>query len=456
MNPHTMDNSGTDHTTEHTQALATTPATTSGALPPLDDDARPQRARGGGGSRLLAVLGVILLGFFGGVGGFLAADQWFGGDDSSSSSSASLQPSNSSSTSDTGTSKATDTSSGGDLTPGAIYTKVSPAVVHITAEITTTSSFFGIPQQEDATGTGSGFVIDKAGYIVTNAHVVEDAKQLNVIFGSDAPVPAKLVGLDKSTDVAVIKIDPKAKELSGPLTTVAFGDSEKVKVGDPVVAIGNPFSLDRTLTTGVVSALQRDIPSLNDYKISDVIQTDAAVNPGNSGGPLLNMRGDVIGINSQIQSKSGGFDGIAFAVPSDKAKEIAQKLIKDGSVKHAWFGISGTDLTADVAAKLNLDVKQGVVVAEVAKGSPADKAGLTGSSDKAIIGGASVPIGGDIITKFDGTSIKTMRELADIVDTKLPGDKVDITFLHGGKEKTATVSLGDRPDTSAADTSGGQ
>src|SRR5690606_6559316 len=154
---------------------------------------------------------------------------------------------------------------------------------------------------------------------------------------SDVEVPAKLVGADPSTDIAVVKIDPKAKELGGKLHIAQFGDSGSVQVGDPVLAIGNPFSLDRTLTTGVVSALQREIPSLNDFQISDVIQTDAAVNPGNSGGPLLNMRGQVIGVNSQIQSRSGGFDGIAFAVPSDTVERVVEELIEDGAVSHAWL-----------------------------------------------------------------------------------------------------------------------
>jgi S1-C subfamily serine protease len=464
MNQHTMDEHNTDsHEFDDapSQALVTTtlPATESGAMPPLGDSGggRPPkepRRSGGGGSKFLAALGVLVLGFGGGVGGFYAADQ-ISGDDDASSSQASYQPSNSSSSasSDSGTTQASDTT-GSALTPGEIYTKVSPAVVHINSQITTTdTSFFGIPQTEEATGTGSGFVISKDGYIVTNAHVVEDSKKLTVIFGSDTPISATLVGLDKSTDVAVIKIDPDAKELSGPLTTVDFGDSDAVKVGDPVVAIGNPYSLDRTLTTGVVCALQRDIPSLNDYKISDVIQTDAAVNPGNSGGPLLNTAGQVIGINSQIQSKTGSFAGIAFAVPAKTAKSIADKLIADGSVKHAWFGISGQDLTSDIATKLDLKTSKGIVVASVSKGSPAADAGLTGAGSKTVeVDGEDVPVGGDIITSFDGKDVTSMRALADTVDGKKPGDKVDIEFEHDGKSQKAVVTLGDRPDTSSTAT----
>ncbi|MBC7461485.1 MAG: trypsin-like peptidase domain-containing protein [Thermoleophilia bacterium] len=433
--------------------LVTTTAPDSAALPPRPgpDEGppeKPARTGSGGGGRFLAAFGVLILGFGGGVGGFYAADQWSGGGDSAAAAQQSLQPSNMNGSDGSSSTPVADT--GSAETPGQIYEQVAPAVVHINAQITTTQSFFGIPQKEEATGTGSGFVISQKGYIVTNAHVVEDAKELTVIFGSDTPIKATLVGLDKSTDVAVIKIDPTAKELSGPLTTVDFANSEAVKVGDPVVAIGNPFSLDRTLTTGVVSALQRDIPSLNDYKISDVIQTDAAVNPGNSGGPLLNMRGDVIGINSQIQSKTGSFAGIAFAVPSNKAKEIADKLIKNGSVKHAWFGISGQDLTADIADHLKSKVTKGIVVASVSDGSPAAKAGLasaTGETDA-----DPTPGNADIITRFDGKEVTSMRDLADTVDGKSPGDKVDIEFLHDGKVHKAVVTLGDRPDTSSADT----
>ncbi|MCW2973236.1 MAG: 2-alkenal reductase [Thermoleophilia bacterium] len=450
MNQHTMDEPHTDSEDTAATEVVTTTTHDSAALPPLGGapvtpSSQPRPSGSRAGSRLLAALGVLVLGFGGGVGGFYAADQW-SDDDSSTASQQSLQPSNASSSTDS--SNATPVADSGTAeTPGQIYEQVSPAVVHINAQITTTQSFFGIPQEEEATGTGSGFVISKEGYIVTNAHVVEDAKELTVIFGSDTPIKATLVGLDKSTDVAVIKIDPDAKELSGPLTTVDFANSKDVKVGDPVVAIGNPFSLDRTLTTGVVSALQRDIPSLNDYKISDVIQTDAAVNPGNSGGPLLNMQGDVIGINSQIQSKTGSFAGIAFAVPSNKAKEIADKLIKNGSVKHAWFGISGQDLTTEIADELDLKISKGIVVATVSDGSPAAKAGLASAKGESETD--SVPSSADIITKFDGKAVTSMRELADTVDSKSPGDKVDIEFLHDGDTKRAVVTLGDRPDTSS-------
>ncbi|MCW2949885.1 MAG: hypothetical protein JWN41_898, partial [Thermoleophilia bacterium] len=420
MNQPTMDDLRPD-------SADTTRTTTT--LPVVDD--KPIGRRGGIGWALAAALAVLVLGFGGGVGGFYAADHWSGDDSSISSSQPSLQPSND--TSGGGTASKVSSESG-TLTPGQIYARVAPAVVHITAHITTTdTSFLGIPQQEEATGTGSGFVISKEGYIVTNAHVVEDATDLSVIFGNGTPIPAKVVGLDKSTDVAVIKVDPKAKQLDGPLTTVGFADSTHVKVGDPVVAIGNPFSLDRTLTTGVVSALQRDIASLNDYKISDVIQIDAAINPGNSGGPLLNTAGKVIGINSQIQSKTGAFAGIAFAVPSDTAQQIAKQLIANGSVKHAWFGMTGVDLTEEIAEKLNLDVHDGVVVAAVTPGSPAAKAGLRGAGDDAaVIDGQTIPVGGDIVTKFDGKAVTSMRKLADTVDAKKPGDKVEIEFVHDG------------------------
>ncbi|MCW2924890.1 MAG: degP [Thermoleophilia bacterium] len=424
----------------------------------------PPRARRRPGRAILLALLVGLIGFGGGIGGYFAADRWLDDTPTQSDGSATFaQPSNtndgsgsSDSNSDSSTTPASDAPDD-QLTPGTIYSRVSPAVVHIESRTTTTSSgFFGIPEQQEEVGTGSGFVIDTDGHIVTNAHVVDGSQKLTVSFGDDITVDAKLVGEDTSTDIAVIKVDTSDKQLKGTLRTVGFGDSGAVKVGDPVVAIGNPFSLDRTLTTGVVSALQRDIPALNqDYEISDVIQTDAAVNPGNSGGPLLNMAGKVIGVNSQIQTKNnGGFVGIAFAIPSSTVQDIAQQLIDDGKVQHAWLGLAGGELTPELADALDLSVKAGVLVGEVTKGSPADKAGLEGGSSDMVIEGTGVHPGGDVITKFDGKSVKTMRELAAIVDGKKPGAKVKVEYLQNGKHKTATVDLGTRPQGASKDSSG--
>ncbi|MCW2960602.1 MAG: hypothetical protein JWM90_989 [Thermoleophilia bacterium] len=423
-------------TSEDTTTVFPGPIDTSG-------DKKPPK-QGGGGKKLASALAVVVLGFGGGVAGFAVADEYLGDDDTSSSvAEQPIQPSND----DSGSALTPAADENGSQTPRSIYKNVSPAVVHIDARIVQeTDSLFGFGQQEEeSTGTGSGFVIDDEGHIVTNAHVVEDAKELRVSFGSDITVKATLVGADPSTDIAVLKIDPDAKALKNAVKTVPFGNSEAVQVGDPVLAIGNPFSLDRTLTTGVVSALQREIPSLNGYEIRDVIQTDAAVNPGNSGGPLLNTRGEVIGINSQIQSKTGVFAGIAFAVPSNKAKSVAEQLIKSGSVKHAWLGISGQDLTPEIADALNLSVKEGVIVGEVSKDSPAAKAGLEGGSRDMLIEGTGIRPGGDVITKFNGVKVTGMRQIAEAVDKLEPGDDVEIEYIQDGKRETAKFELGTRP-----------
>lgn len=402
------------------------------------------------------VLVVALVGFGGGIAGFFVADQWMS-DDTDAPASVStrdmLQPSNTAAPRDgSGTSRAVADEDA--LTPGDIYRAVSPAVVHIEAKRTSVANdgFFGTPQEQESTGTGSGFVIDDKGHIVTNAHVVQGASELSVGLGEDVVVPAKLIGQDTSTDIAVIKIDPKAEELTIPLSIVPFGDSTKLAVGDPVVAIGNPFSLDRTLTTGVVSALQRRIPALNEgFEISDVIQTDAAVNPGNSGGPLLNMRGEVVGVNSQIETRSGGFDGIAFAVPSSTTRSVAEQLIKSGKVAHAWLGLAGGELTESVAEALDLPVKEGVLIGSVTPGSPAADAGIQGGSPDLVLQGTDINPGGDIILEVDGEKVTTMRELAAKVDAKEPGDELELKLLQDRRAKTVTVELGTRPENGSSD-----
>ncbi|MCB0880406.1 MAG: trypsin-like peptidase domain-containing protein, partial [Thermoleophilia bacterium] len=252
-----------------------------------------------------------------------------------------------------------------------------------------------------------------------------------------------------------LKFDPEAKELDGVKLSVSkFGDSSAMQVGDPVVAIGNPFGLDRTLTTGVVSALQRNIPSLNDFSISDVIQTDAAVNPGNSGGPLLNASGEVIGVNSQISTEGGGFDGIAFAIPSNTVSKVAKELIKNGSIDYAWLGVEGGELTSDLADQLDVKVDSGVYIANVTKGSPADKAGLEGGRRlQDVNSGETVVQGGDIIVKFDGKEVSSMTELGTIVSDHEPGDKVDVEYIRDGKQRSTTVTLGERPSDSSSSSS---
>jgi S1-C subfamily serine protease len=299
--------------------------------------------------------------------------------------------------------------------------------------------------QGGGTATGSGFVVDTEGHILTNNHVVEGADEITVKLGeSDTARSAEVVGTDPSSDLALLKVDAPSSELH-PLR---LGNSSQVEVGDPVVAIGNPFGLDRTVTSGIVSALQRQIQAPDGFSISNVIQTDAAINPGNSGGPLIDAEGEVIGINSQIEtggSGSNGNVGIGFAIPINTAKSAIQSLIENGEVEHAYLGISGGTITAQLAEDLNLPVKEGVIVQEVVQGGPADKAGVKGSSTQATIEGAQVGLGGDIIVEIDGKKVKSMEEVVTMVEEAEPGDEFELKLLRDGQDKTATVTLGTRP-----------
>jgi S1-C subfamily serine protease len=292
--------------------------------------------------------------------------------------------------------------------------------------------------------TGSGFVIDTEGHILTNNHVVEGATRISVKLGSsNASHTAEVVGTDPASDLALLKVEAPADQLH-PL---ALGDSSKVRVGDPVVAIGNPFGLDRTVTSGIVSALQRQIQAPNGFSISHVIQTDAAINPGNSGGPLIDSGGNVIGINSQIETGGGGNGnvGIGFAIPINTAREVANEIEKNGKVEHAFLGINGGSITPALAKAVNLPVNKGVLVAEVVKGGPADKAGLQGGSTEATIEGASFQLGGDIITEVNGEPISSMEDVINAVNGDQPGDKMELTVLRHGETKKITVTLGNRP-----------
>jgi S1-C subfamily serine protease len=305
---------------------------------------------------------------------------------------------------------------------------------------------FGEPEPEeegDGTATGSGFLIDTQGYVVTNSHVVEGADRVEVTLGdSDESRSAEIVGTDPATDVALLKIDAPADEFR-PL---ALGDSSKVEVGDPVVAIGNPFGLDRTVTSGIVSALQRQIQAPNGFSISQVIQTDAAINPGNSGGPLIDVSGEVIGINAQIQTRTGGNVGIGFAIPIDTAREVIAQLKADGEVEHAYLGISGGSITAELAKALNLPVDEGVLVQEVVPGGPAEEAGLEGGDTSATFEGAEFELGGDVIVAVEGEPIDSMDEVIDLVNEAKPGDEMRLTVRRGKGTKTIVVTLGQRPD----------
>lgn len=331
-----------------------------------------------------------------------------------------------------------------------IYKADGDGVAFIESQIPATEasnlSPFGEQESEGGgTATGSGFVIDSEGHILTNNHVIEGANKIEVKLGaSDTTYTATVVGADPATDLALLKVEAPAAELH-PLT---LGDSSMMEVGDPVVAIGNPFGLDRTVTSGIVSALQRQIQAPNGFSISNVIQTDAAINPGNSGGPLINAEGEVIGINSQIEtggSGSSGNVGIGFAIPINTARAEIHQLETKGEVEHAYLGIEGGTITPDLARALNLPVTDGVIVQSVVKGGPADKAGVEGGNTSATIGGTEVSLGGDIITELNGKKVAGMDEVVEIINRAKPGETVELTILRGGQTKKATVTLGKRP-----------
>jgi S1-C subfamily serine protease len=303
---------------------------------------------------------------------------------------------------------------------------------------------FGEPEG-GGTASGSGFLIDTEGHVITNSHVVDGAEEVQVRLGaSETSYDAELVGADPATDVALLKVDAPADELH-PLS---LADSSQVEVGDQVIAIGNPFGLDRTVTAGIVSAIQRQIQAPNGFSISHVIQTDAAINPGNSGGPLIDSSGSVIGINSQIQTGggSGGNVGIGFAVPINTARQVVRQLKENGEVRHAYLGISGGGITPDLAKALKLSEQEGVLVSEVVKGGPAEQAGVKGGDTSATIEGASVELGGDVITALDGKKVSDMEDVINAVNSASPGETMKLTVDRDGKSKTIAVKLGVRPD----------
>jgi S1-C subfamily serine protease len=344
------------------------------------------------------------------------------------------------------TSNANDGDTG--LTAGDIYKRDAPGVVFVRSQIVqrTPSPFdFGLPQEQQGEATGSGFVIDQAGTILTNAHVVNGATKVTVQFQNKESVDAKVLGKDESTDLALLKVD--ATDLK--LTPLTLGSSKGVQVGDAAIAIGNPFGLERTLTTGVISAVQRTIQAPNNFQIDDVLQTDAPINPGNSGGPLIDATGKVIGINSQIAtggSASQGSVGIGFAVPIDTAKQIIPDLKQSGRVDRGYLGIAS--VTIDKTLKdLNLPVDHGALVQSVAAGSPAQRAGIRAGDLPATLDNHPIQLGGDIITKVAGKEIRTKDDLDAAVADRKSGDKVKITLWRASKVKTVEVTLGERPNT---------
>ena len=333
---------------------------------------------------------------------------------------------------------------GQSLSIGEVYKRSAPAVVQITA--TGNSNPFGSESQPRA--LGSGFVFDKAGYIITNYHVIAGAGSIQVTFSNNQNIDATLVGSDPSTDIAVLKVNTTASAL----TTLTLGDSDRVQVGDAVVAIGNPFGLNRSVTAGIVSALQRQITAPadaagNQYAIDHVIQTDAAINHGNSGGPLLNARGEVIGVNAQIETggASQGNVGVGFAVPSNTVKNVAGQLIETGKVEHPAIGVVVQQLTQDVAEEFRLPVTSGVVVEEVQPGSGAAKAGLKGGTTDVTVAGESYRLGGDIIVAANGMPVKDLASLRDIASDLEPGDTITLEIYRGEVKRTIDVKLGRRP-----------
>src|SRR3954468_1003998 len=336
------------------------------------------------------------------------------------------------------------------LTPRDIYKRAGPGVVFIRAQVVEQSQSpfdFGFPQEQRGEATGSGFVIDRDGTILTNAHVVSGATRVTVQFADKHVVDARILGRDESTDLAVLKVSATPSELQ-PLS---LGSSGGVQVGDPTIAIGNPFGLERTLTTGVVSATRRTIQAPNGLQINGVIQTDAAINPGNSGGPLLDATGRVIGINSQIATggSGGGNVGIGFAIPIDTAKHLLPQLEKTGKGDRGFLGIE-EPLTIDPSlSDLTPPVDRGVLVQTVTPGSPADRAGVKGGDIVARVDGNDVRLGGDIIIAVNGKKESTGDELVNKIAAKQQGDKVKLDLLHDGQQRTVEVTLAARPTQTA-------
>ena len=318
-----------------------------------------------------------------------------------------------------------------------IYKRVSPAVVNITSTTINFDFFFNpMPSQ----GSGSGAIIDTQGHILTNYHVIEGARSLEVTLSDKGKFKARIVGADPSNDLAVIKIDPGSR----PLVIVQLGSSSNLQVGQKVLAIGNPFGLEGTLTTGVISSLRRSIRAENGKLIDDVIQTDAAINPGNSGGPLLNSHGELIGINSQIFSTSGGNIGIGFAVPVNTAKSIIPDLISEGRVRRPYARLSGYELSPDLSRTLELPVDHGILVARTQPDDSFAQAGIRGGRQTYLVGNSLMILGGDIIFEAEGQAIKSMTDLDRIVDKKKPGETLNLKIYRQDRQVSVQVPMIER------------
>ncbi len=316
-----------------------------------------------------------------------------------------------------------------------IFEKAEPGVVRVNIQKNQTENNVG--------GVGSGFVFDKKGHIITNAHVIDDATKTIVTFLDGRSYNAEIIGIDESTDIGVIKVNADLKLLH-PLS---LGDSSNLKVGETITAIGNPFGLSGSMTSGIISQMGRLLPSDSGFSIPDVIQTDAAINPGNSGGPLLNMRGEVVGINTAIQSTTGEFTGVGFAIPSQTVVKIVPTLISEGEYKHPWIGISGRDIDPDTANVLGLKDSLGFLIITVVEDSPAFDAGLVGSNKTIEVEGREYPVGGDIIVSVDGIDVRKIDDiLIHLQRVKTVGDEMVLEILRDNRTTNITITLQERPN----------
>jgi len=316
-----------------------------------------------------------------------------------------------------------------------IYKEASPAVANIITQTVKYDFFYNAVPVE---GAGSGFVIDTAGHILTNYHVVEGAQTIEVTLGDQSRFKAKLIGADTRNDIALIQIDPGTHKL----TPLPLGDSRNLQVGQRVLAIGNPFGLQSTLTTGVVSSLGRTVQTSDTTFIDEAIQTDAAINHGNSGGPLLNSRGEVIGINSAIYSPSGAAAGIGFAIPINTARRVANDLITQGHVRRATLGAEGRAIWPGLADALNIPVQNGILIERVTPGGPAAQAGIRGGTRTVLAGLQQLTIGGDVLIAIDGKEITSQMDLNLLLNRAAPGDTVTLTVIRDGKKTDVRVRLG--------------
>lgn len=321
-----------------------------------------------------------------------------------------------------------------------VYEKVGPGVVNITSTVVEYEFFFGpVPKPGS---TGSGCVIDLEGTVVTNYHVIADAQSLEAALPDHSIYRAKLVGADRQNDIAVIRMIGAPKERLRP---IPLGDSASLKVGQRVLAIGNPLRLQNTLTTGIISSLGRRIRTESGDLVENVIQTDAAINPGNSGGPLLNAAGEIVGINTAIFTLSGGSMGIGFAIPANTVRRVVNDLLRDGRVIRPWLGVEGYEITKDLASTLDLPVTRGILVARVYRGSSADNAGIRGASQIALVYNERFLVGGDIIADIDGRPIPSVDDLRLALEGKKPGETIQVTIYRGRTKMQKSVLLMEAP-----------